>query len=327
VVHNTPERGWSKRSERTTEPSPSLHLEEARESTLSVRKRVRTVASLFRDDLTMLISHVRNTRSHFVKCVNPNDRKAPGEFDEDYVKRQFRAGELQSVASLSKEPFPVRIPVEIWVRKYRVCMSPVGMCRATERTFQMLKIGYRTGQFKHVAQSLASLLPAAGGVLSVLFGDTHLRTSSEVFVAELRVTPRYVFLSSRAHRCTEDMRMRSLEFIASRLKSLRMMARSPSVLSARHAAAASIAARRHVLTDRVRREVVSSVLIQRSLRRWVRGGRGGSVRVQRKLRRQASARKIQSAWKDHHHHHRLLLFKVCYLWLLPRHLDTILMCM
>lgn len=296
-VHNTPERGWGKRSERAVEhlDTTCSYTEEGREVTLTVRKKTKTVSSSFRDDLSLLITHIATTRSHFIKCVTPNDRKAPGEFDVEHVRRQFKAGELESMNSLSKELFPVRIPLEIWVRKFRVCMSPIGV----SGIFQLLKAGYRTRNFKYAAEGLVRLLPTASKILRLLTGDTCPQRNGigiQMSQSELRVTRRYVFMTHSAYRLLEELRVRSLEFITLRLQSLRLLARLPTIRTARNVAAAAIAAHRHDYTCRMRRDVMSSLIIYRSLRRWAQSGRGETVRCIRRLRRGLSARRIQKLW-------------------------------
>ena len=288
-----------KRSDRQSsiEQSPSALSDDSREVKLSMGRHYRTVSASFQDDMTALISRIRNTRSHFIKCINPNDRKARGEFDTEYVSRQFRHGELRSLASLHMELYPVRIATEIWVRKYRVCLSPVGICTRSKEVFDLLKEAYTSRKFKYAARGIAIMLPIAGRVLYLLSGDETLMPDSELLTRGLRVENKHVFLSRSCHYFLEHLRSRSLEFIVLRLQCLRTLARAPVILSANILALSSLCARRHFLTKRLRQEVMGSIVIRRCLRRWVQLGGNVRLRKARTLRRAYSARRIQGAWQ------------------------------
>ncbi|KAM6118942.1 LOW QUALITY PROTEIN: myosin-3-like [Phoenicopterus ruber ruber] len=57
-----------------------------------------TVSVLFREDLSKLMSNLRTTRPHFVRCIVPNEKKTPGLMDHKLVLHQLRCnGVLEGI--------------------------------------------------------------------------------------------------------------------------------------------------------------------------------------------------------------------------------------
>ena len=55
------------------------------------RRRANTLGSAFKHQLNALMSRISATRTHFVRCINPNQHKQPDAFDPSYVATQLRS--------------------------------------------------------------------------------------------------------------------------------------------------------------------------------------------------------------------------------------------
>jgi myosin heavy subunit len=89
----------------------------------SVRKKVQTVSSLFQQQLQTLMHSIDETDTHFIRCIKPTPKNAPGLFDGEYVNGQLRSsGVLQNV-EVSRAGFPVRMNKRDFELDFRVLDS------------------------------------------------------------------------------------------------------------------------------------------------------------------------------------------------------------
>lgn len=51
-----------------------------------------TVGSQFKGQLALLLTKIRATRPHYVRCLKPNDRNVAAAFDQTRVIEQLRSG-------------------------------------------------------------------------------------------------------------------------------------------------------------------------------------------------------------------------------------------
>ncbi len=56
------------------------------------RKAFQSVGANFLDQLKKLLTNLKETTPHFVRCINPNQFKQPQTFDKEYVRPQLRDG-------------------------------------------------------------------------------------------------------------------------------------------------------------------------------------------------------------------------------------------
>lgn len=83
------------------------------------RARMYTVSSEFKDQLQDLMSRVRVTCPHFVRCIKPNAQLKAGLFDRQHVVEQLRyQGVLQAI-EVSRSGFPMRLRHRQGVLEYR----------------------------------------------------------------------------------------------------------------------------------------------------------------------------------------------------------------
>lgn len=69
-----------------------------------------TVGLRFREQLRSLVAGLDTTQLHFVRCVKPNGKQRPGDFDRGAVLRQLRCCGVLETVRLARAGFPVRHP-------------------------------------------------------------------------------------------------------------------------------------------------------------------------------------------------------------------------
>ncbi|GAB5572719.1 myosin-6 [Prionailurus iriomotensis] len=68
-----------------------------------------TVSALHRENLNKLMTNLRTTHPHFVRCIIPNERKAPGVMDNPLVMHQLRCNGVLEGIRICRKGFPNRI--------------------------------------------------------------------------------------------------------------------------------------------------------------------------------------------------------------------------
>ncbi|NXE42257.1 MYH4 protein, partial [Ptilorrhoa leucosticta] len=68
-----------------------------------------TVSAVFRENLNKLMTNLRSTHPHFVRCLIPNETKTPGEMDHYLVMHQLRCNGVLEGIRICRKGFPSRI--------------------------------------------------------------------------------------------------------------------------------------------------------------------------------------------------------------------------
>ncbi|XP_071534803.1 myosin-IIIb-like isoform X6 [Panulirus ornatus] len=84
----------------------------------SQTKAQQTVATYFRYSLMDLLQKMVNGTPHFVRCIKPNDDKAPNNFDNKKVQRQLRYAGVMETVRIRQHGFSHRIPFAEFLRRY-----------------------------------------------------------------------------------------------------------------------------------------------------------------------------------------------------------------
>ncbi|CAM9745824.1 unnamed protein product [Ascophyllum nodosum] len=69
-----------------------------------------TVSKAFRGQLQSLMATLRATEPHYIKCIKPNNVKAPGGFSSHLVHQQLNYSGVLEVVRIRREAYPGRIP-------------------------------------------------------------------------------------------------------------------------------------------------------------------------------------------------------------------------
>ncbi|XP_075034089.1 myosin-3 isoform X2 [Mixophyes fleayi] len=79
-----------------------------------------TVSALFRENLNKLMSNLRSTHPHFVRCIIPNETKTPGDMDHHLVLHQLRCNGVLEGIRICRKGFPNRILYGDFKQRYRI---------------------------------------------------------------------------------------------------------------------------------------------------------------------------------------------------------------
>jgi len=82
-----------------------------------------TVATQFRTQLVDLLSVVEVTEAHYVRCISPNKKKSPNEFDAPYIMHQLRCCGLIQLIQLRKMGYSYRSSYEQFIEKYTMLIT------------------------------------------------------------------------------------------------------------------------------------------------------------------------------------------------------------
>ena len=87
--------------------------------------RAHTVGSQFKSQLHLLMTAVRGTTPHYVRCLKPNTKARPGLFDRVGVVGQLRCGGVLEAVRVARLGYPVRLPHANFLSRCVVCLCYV----------------------------------------------------------------------------------------------------------------------------------------------------------------------------------------------------------
>ncbi|XP_067333849.1 myosin-4-like isoform X2 [Channa argus] len=79
-----------------------------------------TVSALFRENLGKLMTNLRTTHPHFVRCLIPNETKTPGIMENHLVIHQLRCNGVLEGIRICRKGFPSRILYGDFKQRYRI---------------------------------------------------------------------------------------------------------------------------------------------------------------------------------------------------------------
>uniref|UniRef100_A0AAX7UL76 Myosin, heavy chain b n=1 Tax=Astatotilapia calliptera TaxID=8154 RepID=A0AAX7UL76_ASTCA len=84
-----------------------------------------TVSALFRENLGKLMTNLRSTHPHFVRCLIPNESKTPGLMENFLVIHQLRCNGVLEGIRICRKGFPSRIVYGDFKQRYKVLNASV----------------------------------------------------------------------------------------------------------------------------------------------------------------------------------------------------------
>ncbi|XP_062284528.1 myosin-7-like isoform X2 [Scomber scombrus] len=79
-----------------------------------------TVSALHRENLHKLMTNLRSTHPHFVRCIIPNESKTPGAMENPLVMHQLRCNGVLEGIRICRKGFPNRILYGDFKQRYRI---------------------------------------------------------------------------------------------------------------------------------------------------------------------------------------------------------------
>ncbi|KAM9596883.1 myosin-1 isoform 2-T2 [Trichechus inunguis] len=115
-----------------------------------------TVSALFRENLNKLMSNLRTTHPHFVRCIIPNETKTPGAMEHELVLHQLRCNGVLEGIRICRKGFPSRILYADFKQRYKVLNAsaiPEGQFidskKASEKLLGSIDVDHTQYKFGH----------------------------------------------------------------------------------------------------------------------------------------------------------------------------------
>ncbi|KAK9398240.1 myh7 [Crotalus adamanteus] len=115
-----------------------------------------TVSALHRENLNKLMTNLRSTHPHFVRCIIPNETKTPGMIDNPLVMHQLRCNGVLEGIRICRKGFPNRILYGDFRQRYRIlnpAAIPEGQFidsrKGAEKLLSSLDIDHSQYKFGH----------------------------------------------------------------------------------------------------------------------------------------------------------------------------------
>ncbi|GBM19276.1 Unconventional myosin-XV [Araneus ventricosus] len=90
---------------------------------VTMKPRTPTVGARFHDSLQSLVDQMAKCHPWFVRCIKPNNEKAPMKFDMLIVLEQLRYSGMLETISIRKTGYPIRMKFQQFAERYR-CIVP-----------------------------------------------------------------------------------------------------------------------------------------------------------------------------------------------------------
>uniref|UniRef100_A0A672VBW7 Myosin heavy chain, skeletal muscle, adult-like n=1 Tax=Strigops habroptila TaxID=2489341 RepID=A0A672VBW7_STRHB len=152
-----------------------------------------TVSALFRENLNKLMTNLRSTHPHFVRCIIPNETKTPGAMEHELVLHQLRCNGVLEGIRICRKGFPSRVLYADFKQRYKLLNAsaiPEGQFidskKASEKLLASIDVDHTQYKFGHTkvqiflesfTTSLCSALPASEVQQHSLSQDHHPHTS------------------------------------------------------------------------------------------------------------------------------------------------------
>lgn len=91
-----------------------------------------TVAQIHRQSLNSLMTTLRNTTPHFVRCIIPNEMKRPGILDAHLVLHQLRCNGVLEGIRICRKGFPNRLVYQEFRQRWAITSSLHHWCDASK---------------------------------------------------------------------------------------------------------------------------------------------------------------------------------------------------
>ncbi|MBN3313470.1 MYSS protein, partial [Atractosteus spatula] len=115
-----------------------------------------TVSALFRENLGKLMTNLRSTHPHFVRCLIPNESKTPGLMENFLVIHQLRCNGVLEGIRICRKGFPSRILYGDFKQRYKVLNAsaiPEGQFidskKASEKLLGSIDVDHTQYKFGH----------------------------------------------------------------------------------------------------------------------------------------------------------------------------------
>ncbi|KAM5145495.1 myosin-1-like [Mantella aurantiaca] len=115
-----------------------------------------TVSALFRENLNKLMTNLRSTHPHFVRCLIPNETKTPGTMENHLIIHQLRCNGVLEGIRICRKGFPSRILYGDFKQRYKILNASaipggefIDSKKASEKLLGSIDIDHTQYRFGH----------------------------------------------------------------------------------------------------------------------------------------------------------------------------------
>ena len=106
-----------------------------------------TVSALHRESLNRLMTNLKATQPHFIRCIIPNEIKKPGYLEWNLVLHQLRCNGVLEGIRICRKGFPSRVIYDEWRQRYTLLAAdavPKGGFMEAKKACEMIiaKVGF-----------------------------------------------------------------------------------------------------------------------------------------------------------------------------------------
>uniref|UniRef100_A0A4W4HEV3 Myosin heavy chain 7-like n=1 Tax=Electrophorus electricus TaxID=8005 RepID=A0A4W4HEV3_ELEEL len=98
----------------------TVKLESTTTTLFHIGSSFQTVSALHRENLNKLMTNLKSTHPHFVRCLIPNETKTPGVMDNALVMHQLRCNGVLEGIRICRKGFPNRVLYGDFKQRYRI---------------------------------------------------------------------------------------------------------------------------------------------------------------------------------------------------------------
>ncbi|KAH9256415.1 hypothetical protein BASA81_005329 [Batrachochytrium salamandrivorans] len=134
---------------------------------LDLRLQTKSLSSVFREQLKVLMVKLNTTSTRYVRCIKPNESMAPLLFESPLVMRQLRYSGVFEAVAIRKQGFPFRYKYEVFCLRFK-SINPDHQYKKTSP--------------KEIAQEIIDASPAMQKFKSeISFGNTMVLYRAPVY--------------------------------------------------------------------------------------------------------------------------------------------------
>merc|ERR1711937_159216 len=112
-----------------------------------------TVSSLHRESLGRLMTNLKSTMPHFVRCIIPNEIKKPGYMEWNLVLHQLRCNGVLEGIRICRKGFPSRVQFDEFSQRYTILFPSAKTvqeeCMDYKKTAKVITEGIQLEDWKH----------------------------------------------------------------------------------------------------------------------------------------------------------------------------------
>jgi hypothetical protein len=96
--------------------------------------------SYIQAQLFKLMQQLENTTPHFIRCIQPNNKQRPRQFEHDVVLHQLKCCGVLEVVRISRAGYPTRMTHQQFAERLLVCRASISFAGNTELVFIIIHL-------------------------------------------------------------------------------------------------------------------------------------------------------------------------------------------